>query len=766
MNKTTYQLIGYLILVLLLQACTKRPLAELSIIPQPAAIERHDGVYSIEETVHFKIDTKDDQTGLETELINYFTYYLQLKAKKVTSDKKADMRLILSNDKSLKDTESYKLSVSEEGLTVSAASESGLFYGIQTMKQLLMNQESTTELLIPYLEIHDSPRFHWRGLMLDVSRHFFDKQAVMKVIDLMAIYKLNTFHWHLVDGIGWRLPIDRYPELTDKGAWRKIKSGKDPWEDFEAVYNDGSIDIYGGHYSKEDIREIIAYANTKHITIVPEIEMPGHSEAALQCFPQLLCDPENNTGVYCAGNEDTFSFLENIIDEVALLFPGEYIHIGGDEVGKDAWLSCAKCRKRMSSLNINNADSLQSYFVKRIEKHIAKHGKRLIGWDEILEGGLPPTATVMSWRGIHGGIEAANEGHDVVMTPGSPFYFDHSQGKSELEPPSWGGHNSLLKVYSFDPVPGEIAADKTHHILGGQANLWTERIATQDHLEYMLLPRLLALSETLWTPLTQKDSINFVNKLDGHLNMLSSLNYNFAGSSMTPDYKVFYDKEKDIFELELFNEIDRYQIRYTLDGVEPGISSNLYSGPIEFNEAIQIKAQCFRNDQPIGYPLIKTFSTGFGAYSSVKYLNPYHETYSGGGDKALINNQYATPRGDDPNWQGFESNDFDITIDLGKARELSSIKVNFFQHIGATSVMLPTEVVMEISEDGKDFRKVLEETIETSQDRSPMVKTVTAEFETHTLTYIRIKAKNRSTLPDWHIRKGSAWIFVDEITVE
>ena len=564
--------------------------------------------------------------------------------------------------------------------------------------------------------------------MLDVSRHFFPKDSVKKVIDILAMHKMNKLHWHLVDGIGWRIEIDRYPELTKKGAWRKVKKDKKPWEDFETTYNNAGEDVYGGYYTKDDIKEIVTYAADRYIDVIPEIEMPGHSEAALQCYPEFICDGLETSGVYCAGNDGTFEFLQNIISEVVELFPNAYLHIGGDEVGKGAWLQCPKCRKRMREENLYDGEELQSYFVKRMEKFIHSKNRKLIGWDEILEGGLPERATVMSWRGVKGGIEAANAEHDVVMSPGSPCYFDHSQGKSEFEPPSWGGYNNLLKVYDFDPVPEKIASDKKHHILGGQANLWTEQIKTLHHVQYMMLPRICALSEALWTKADQKSETTFIEKMDFHFDRLQELGYHFAASSLSPDYEVGYDKTSQEFALTLKNELNLYEIRYTLDGSLPTMNSELYTKPIIYTSPIQLNAQCFRKGIPIGFPLKKMFSTGLGDQCEVIYTYPYSETYSAGGDKALVDNKFAIARGDDPNWQGIPQKDFEVLIDLGGALELSYVGLNFFQHISATSVMLPTNVTISISKEGKDYITVFDEAIETIEKRDPIIKRIETDF--------------------------------------
>ncbi|MDP4680303.1 MAG: family 20 glycosylhydrolase [Cyclobacteriaceae bacterium] len=661
---------------------------------------------------------------------------------------------------------SYNLSIDSKGVVIEGSTYQGIFYGVQTLKQLLSPGTKVKNPALQYTAVEDAPQFGWRGMMLDVSRHFMTKDSVKKVIDILAMHKMNKFHWHLVDGIGWRIEIDRYPELTKRGAWRKVKEGKKPWEDYESTYQNGEGEIYGGYYSKADIQEIVAYAATKYIDVIPEIEMPGHSDAATQCYPELLCENAKGGGVYCAGNDHSYEFLENILSEVIELFPYEYFHIGGDEVGKGNWLGCSLCQKRMKEEDLKDGEELQSYFVKRMEIFISSKNRKLMGWDEILEGGLPERAAVMSWRGMEGGIEASNAGHDVVMSPGSPCYFDHSQGRSEFEPPSWGGYNNLLKVYDFNPIPDDIKPEMAHHILGGQANLWTEHVPNLRHVQYMMLPRLSALSEALWTVTSQKSKETFIQKIDVHFDRLEELGYNYATSSLSPDYKVEYNKESNEFNLELTNELNLHEIRYTIDGTLTDMKSTLYTDAIKYSSPISLNAQTFRKGVPVGFALMKQFSTQFSAKCNIDYKFPYNEIYNGGGDRGLFDSKFAIARGDDPNWQGIKKNDFDIKIDLGQVSTLTEIGVNFFQHVAATSVMLPTSIEIKISEDGDEYKTVFAEQIETIEDRDPIIKQIRSSFDGQKVGWIKIVAENRADLPEWHIRKGDAWIFVDEVSIK
>ena len=753
-----------IILLLVVTACSHTKPPKMGVIPQPMEMNYQPGTFKINDKTVIVVDSSFEEKQLTEEINSFLKDNFNIQLEISRSPQKNAIHLVKAME--VAPNGAYSLTVGGDGVMIKASTGQGIFYGIQTLAQMLSPKTEVKEPVLNYVQMNDAPAYEWRGMMLDVSRHFVPKDSVKKVIDILAMHKMNKFHWHLVDGIGWRIQIDAYPELTRKGAWRKVKGDKKPWEDFEIASKDAEGEVYGGFYTKEDIKEIVAYAKERFIDVIPEIEMPGHSEAALQCYPEFSCDTEVITGVYCAGNDDTFQFLQNIISEVVELFPNEYVHIGGDEVGKGSWLKCDKCKKRMQQENLQTAEELQSYFVRRMEKFIHSKNKKLIGWDEILEGGLPERATVMSWRGVEGGIEAANAGHDVVMSPGDPLYLDHSQGKSEYEPPSWGGYNNVLKIYDFNPVPKDIAPDKKHHILGAQANLWTEQVKSLSHIQYMMLPRISALSEAIWTKAEKRNREYFINKLDVHFDRLYEKGYNYSGSSLTPDYDVSYDKVNKAFNLTLQNELELYEIRYTLDGSNPTMQSELYSAPIEYTTSIELNAMCFRNGEPIGYPLKKMFSTGFGDQCKVIYNNSYNETYSGGGDRALFDNKFAIARGDDPNWQGIKEKDFEVLIDLGSLTELSYAGLNFFQDIGATSVMLPTMVIISISKDGENFETVLDEVIATQEKREPIIKHIGSNFKKQDVAYIKITAKNRSVLPEWHLRKGSAWLFVDEVSVK
>ena len=463
---------------------------------------------------------------------------------------KAILLAITSGANDNPNAESYELSVSADGVKITARKPMGLFYGVQTLRQLLPPQVYARETAagiswtVSAVRIEDTPRFSWRGTHLDCSRHFFPKSFVKEYIDILALHKINVFHWHLTDDQGWRIEIKRYPKLTSVGAWR-VDREQYTWDQRKPA-EAGEVPTYGGYYTQDDIREIVAYAKSRFITIVPEIEMPGHAMAALAAYPEYSCTGGPFTvrtggywpivDIFCAGKDSTFEFLQNVLTEVIDLFPGEFIHIGGDEANKTNWKKCPRCQARIAGEHLKDEEELQSYFIRRIEKFLNSRGRRLIGWDEILQGGLAPNATVMSWRGIDGGIAAAKQNHDVVMTPTDYCYFDYLQASSG-EPAGIGGLLPLDKVYSYEPVPEVLSASEAKHVLGVQANLWSEYIPNQRHAEYMLLPRLCALSEVAWTSPELKNYESLIARLKKHLVRLDQMGVNYRALKPEPGTK-------------------------------------------------------------------------------------------------------------------------------------------------------------------------------------------------------------------------------------
>ncbi len=549
-----------------LSAAARQEPLPVRIIPEPAHLEAREGAFRIDAgTTVALIDPADPEAR---RLAEFFAVPLRAASGfdlPVTRGASGDVVLGLDpaafgESASLESTgldpraERYRLEVSPDGIRLTAPAYAGLFRGIETLRQLMPpayedgyrathgqawlvpgTVPATVEArpidwLVPAVHIDDEPRFRYRGLHLDVGRHFFPVSFIHEYIDLIAQYRLNVFHWHLTEDQGWRIEIRKYPRLTQVGAFRKETILR---KNFDPYVGDGTP--YGGYYTQDQIREIVAYAAERYVTIVPEIEMPGHSVAALAAYPELACTPgpfEVSTvwgvtdDIYCP-SETTFTFLENVLDEVIGLFPGPYVHIGGDEAPKTRWKASEVAQEIIRREGLADENALQSWFVQRIERYLADHGRRLIGWDEILEGGIPPRATVMSWRGVDGGIEAARAGHDVIMAPTSHMYFDYYQGDPATEPLAIGGFVPLEKVYGFEPVPPELGPDEATHVIGTQANLWTEYIASRSHAEYMAFPRALALAEVAWSPAGSRSFDDFTARLPAALDRLGRLGVNY-----------------------------------------------------------------------------------------------------------------------------------------------------------------------------------------------------------------------------------------------
>lgn len=676
--------------------------------------------------------------------------------------------------------EGYTLEVTGENVHVRAKADAGHFYAVQTLLQLLPEAVFGTKPVhgvrwsIPCLMVQDKPRFTWRGVHLDVSRHFFPKEFIKTLIDMLAMHKMNTFHWHLTDDQGWRIEIKKYPRLTRVGAWRADRKGIH-WNLCEPQRPEEKA-TYGGFYTQEEIREIVRYAQQRNITIVPEIEMPAHTTAALAAYPQFSCTGgpfQVTTGalwpitdIFCAGNDSTFRFLQDVLTEVMDLFPGKYIHIGGDEADKTNWKKCPRCQARMKQEGLADENELQSYFIKRIEKIVLSKHRRLIGWDEILDGGLAPEATVMSWRGMEGGLAAARMGHDVVMTPGSHCYFNSYQGRPEFEPPAGGGYLTVRKVYLFEPVPDGLTTDQDAHILGGQACLWTEYVTDPSHAEYMLLPRLAAMAEVLWSPKRRRDEENFVSRIESQLHRYRAAEYNFARSVYFVSMFSVLDTVRRQVRVSLANESGGTPIRYTLDGSAPTANSPEYTGPFVAERSLEIKAVSVRNGELLSSPTTHhiVFHKALARPVSVKF--PYQK-YTGGGDFALTNGMLGAKANDDGNWQGYEQIDLDATVDLGAVTAVSKVTTRFLVDHHSW-IFGPTAVQYQASEDGKTFTSVgnfefpvpgaVQEVsiLELSQP-VPAVKA----------RYVRVFARNLGVCPPWHLgRGGKAWLFVDEIVVE
>lgn len=561
----------------------------INVIPKPLSLVQNEGSFKVTKSTKFYASTPEAKTiatFFASKIESSTGYDLAISEEEVSSNAIA---LLIDNSLEVND-EGYTLDATDKLVSIKAKTAKGLFYGMQTLMQLLPAEiESTTVVngiawTLPCVTIKDEPRFAYRGIMLDPCRHFIPVENIKKQLDVLALFKINQFHWHLTEDQGWRIEIKKYPKLTEIGSKRV----------------DGEGTEYSGFYTQEQIKEVVAYASERFINVIPEIELPGHALAAISAYPELSCKSDSlspriiwgvEEDVYCAGKEETFKFLEDVISEVVTLFPGEYFHIGGDECPKVRWEKCPLCQKRMRENKLKNEHELQSYFVQRIEKVLASHGKKMIGWDEILEGGLAPSATVMSWRGEDGGIAAASMDHDVIMTPGSNgMYLDHYQGDSKIEPVAIGGYTLLEKTYSYNPVPDTLVGlGKSNFVKGVQGNIWSEYMYTTDLMEYRIYPRILAVAEIGWTPLEGKDYKDFERRIDNALVRLDShgINYHIPQPEQ-PGGSINFVAFTDKATLE-FKTTRPVKVVYTTDGSEPTATSAVYSTPLEFNESATLK---------------------------------------------------------------------------------------------------------------------------------------------------------------------------------
>lgn len=658
------------------------PILAQSVIPVPLKMEQGTGSFLLSE----KTKLYTNLQGGEAELWENYLKALPVQLKEARMKDRKQMLFLLITPKTpqLPSPESYTLSVTPQRIEIRATSGAGLFYGMQTLLQL-MQPAGTGSYSVPSVEIEDTPRFAYRGLMLDVSRHFSTKEFIKKQIDALAYYKINRLHLHLTDAAGWRLEIKKYPLLTDFAAWRTDPTWKKWWNGGRKYLRYDEPGASGGYYTQDDIREILEYARQHYITVIPEIEMPSHSEEVLAAYPQLSCsgEPYKNSD-FCVGNEETFTFLENVLTEVMELFPSEYIHVGGDEAGKSAWKTCPKCQERMKDEHLANVDELQSYLIHRIEKFLNNHGRRLLGWDEILQGGIAPNATVMSWRGEEGGIAAVTSGHHAIMTPGAYCYLDSYQDAPYSQPEAIGGYLPLKKVYAYDPVPASLTAEQAKLVYGVQGNLWVEYIPTPEHVEYMIYPRMLALAEVAWSAPERKSWPDF------HTRALSAV----------------ADLQKKGYH------------------------------PFDLSKEIGSRPESL---QPVSHLALG---------KKVTYNSSYSPHYPAQGNTALTDGIRGDWTYGDGSWQGFISdNRLDVTIDMEKETPIHSITAAFMQVVGA-EVFLPETVIISISDDGINFTELQKQHFEVSKETPIRFTDISWQGEAKG-RYVRYQAQAGSEFGGW-----------------
>ncbi len=760
---------------------------EIALIPAPQTLVSGEGQFRLDTGTPIVITAADD---IETHAV---ATDLQLRLRSATGwdfpiltlgdDLDQSGAISLVRDESFTGgAEGYTLQVSAAGVIITAGTPAGLFYGTRTLLQLLPPEVFGTEgaavttgdrepertpperaapepavpapaagWTVPAVRIEDAPRFGWRGLLLDCGRHFMTVDYVKRMIDLLAIHKLNRLHWHLTEDQGWRLEIRKYPRLTEIGAWRS--------------YADGSS--YGGYYTQQQVREIVAYAERRHVIIVPEIELPGHCRAALAAYPELSCNGGPHTvatrwgvfaDVYCAGNDDVFRFLEDVLVEVMELFPGEYIHIGGDEVPKQRWQECPQCQTRIAAENLADVDELQSWFIRRIDRFLTAHDRKLIGWDEILAGGLAPEATVQSWRGFAGALAAARAGHDAIVSPTSHAYFDYDVGRTDL-----------AKVYSFDPVPPELTAAEAKHILGGEMNMWTE-YAPQEKVDGKVFPRLLAMAEVLWTGPQQHGFNGFFRRVRKHYERLDRMGVRYGPEARPVVITPCYDRDRDGFMITctIDSELpgDDAAIRYTLDGEPVSAESRRYRDSFFADGTVSVRARAFVATTPYGSEVSATAVDHAALGRSVQLTEPAAERYRSGGNERLTDGLGGTIDHRDGHWTGFEGVDLIAVIDLGEQTIVHQMSANFLQR-SAAWIFLPREVEFAVSDDGESFTVVGSDSHEISGRRSDRkIEEFKLPVSGLTARYVQLRARNLGLCPAWHPGAGKpAWLFCDEILV-
>ena len=766
-------LLGWSLAGLLMTACSNQPttVANYEVVPVPLEInttQQASFLLKSGVTVYYPAGNEKMQRNAEF-LASYVKAQtgIELQVQAGEGGKGGIvLQLGLAND----NPEAYQLKVDASQVVISSPSEAGVFYGIQTLRKAVdVAEGSNVEL--PAVEIKDQPRFGYRGMMLDVGRHFFSMDEIKTYIDMMALHNINRFHWHLSEDQGWRIEIKKYPKLTEIGSMRK-----------ETVigHNSGKYDgkPYGGFYTQEQAKEIVAYAAERYITVIPEIDLPGHMQAALAAYPELGCTggPYEvwtqwgvSDNVLCAGNDQTIQFIKDVLAEIVEIFPSEYIHVGGDECPKVKWSTCPKCQARIKALGLKSdnkhtkEERLQSYVIHEAEEFLNSKGRKMIGWDETLEGGLAPNATVMSWRGEAGGIEAAKQHHDVVMTPNTYLYFDYYQSKdTETEPMAIGGYLPIERVYSYEPMPKSLSPEEQKYIVGVQANLWTEYIPDFKQVQYMVLPRMAALSESQWCAPEKKNYEAFLQRVSRLVNIYAKNGWNYA----THIFDVMLDLKPNTETGTLdavARTIDNAPIYYTLDSSEPTTASEKYTDIIKIDKPCTLRTVAIR---PSGSSKITKDEISFSKSSMkpITMLQPINKQYEFSGATVLVdgmtgNMNYKTGR-----WIAFYTNDLEAVIDLKEVTEISSMTLHTCVEKGDW-IFDTRGITVSVSDDNQTFKEVASEAYPAMKESDPnQIYTHELKFDPVKTRYVKVKALSEQKIPSWHGGKGNpGFLFVDEI---
>jgi hexosaminidase len=736
----------------------------VQIIPMPLSQTINDGYFVLSSSTG--IDYPED-LKVSAEFLKSFIEQSQTIQLNNGNDIKFSVDTTIEND------EGYSLEIRPNSIEIRAKTDQGAFYAVQTLRQLLsvdfekkgispQGKLSAEQkgIEIQCVSITDAPKFTYRGMHLDVGRHLFSVDFIKTYIDALALLKMNTFHWHLTEDQGWRIEIKKYPKLQEIAAFRD--------ETLIGHYNtqpqlfDG--EKYGGYYTQDQIKDIVAYAEARFVTVIPEIELPGHSQAAIAAYPDLGCTGEQVEvakkggvfeNIYCP-KEETFAFLEDVFDEVLELFPSKYIHIGGDEAPKTYWKNCKSCQQRIKDEGLKDEHELQSYFISRIETYLNSKGRQIIGWDEILDGGLAPNATVMSWRGFDGAIEAAKQKHNVILTPNSHCYFDHYQSENIDEPLAIGGFLPLEKVYSLNPIPEELTQEEAKFVLGAQGNVWTEYIPNSKKVEYMVFPRILALSEVVWSNPEQKNYKEFASRVENFHKRLDALDINYANHLYKIEGELVPEDNKVAYQMETSSE--GKTIRYTLDGAEPDLNSKIYKNPIPIIESVNLKARVFDLKKKLGTTLSQDINLHKAVGKKIMINKEPHKAYLGSGGEGLVNGiSGSDSRYGDKEWLGFWGEDIEIMIDLKEVKHVHSIEIRFHNGQGQW-IYAPKEIEIAL---GNASFEVFE--LNASKDLIIDFKSI---FEGKKAKEIRFRIPNYGIIPEGKQGSGNkAWTFIDEIIV-
>lgn len=776
MKRISFNLMGVLCILFstCFYACSeKRTLnSDYEIIPKPldvnskgdASFLLKDGVAVIypennqkmQDNAEFLVDYVEKQTGV-----------------KLTSHAgmPVDGAICLTLDLSDDNAEAYKLIVNDKRVCISGASEAGVFYGIQTLrKSLPVAQDINVNLSA--VEIYDKPRFAYRGAMLDVARHFYTVDEVKTFIDMLALHNINRFHWHLTDDQGWRIEIKKYPKLMSVASERK-ETVVGRW--YSGIY-DGKP--YGGYYTQDELRDVIDYAAKRHITIIPEVDLPGHMQAALTAYPELGCTGgpyEVRTiwgvsqDVLCVGNDFTLQFVKDVLSEVADIFPSEYIHIGGDECPKVRWEKCPKCQERIRSLGLKSdakhtkEQRLQSYMIQEAAKYLKEKGKRIIGWTEILEGGLVPDATLMSWIGESGGIEAAHQHHDVIMTPNTYLYFDYYQSKKvEDEPLAIGGYLPIEKTYNYEPMPKELTKEEQQYIKGVQANLWTEYIPVFSQVQYMVLPRLGAAAEVQWTDPSKKDYKDFLRRVPHLVAVYDCYGWNYATHVYDVNVDMKADTVNHVLNVQLSTMADD-PIYYTLDGQDPTEKSLKYTKPFTIDQSVVLKTMAVHPDRTSKIS-VDTIRFNKATLKPVVLLQPNESRFSPDGPVVLVDGRNGNHSFDTGAWLAVAGNDLEAVINMQAETILSSASVHVYVRKDAW-LFDARGFSVSVSSDNKNYKEVASQEYKQMQESdSDGIIEHELSFDPCKATYVKIKVISEKSMPDWHWDAGKApFLLVDEI---